>query len=80
MASVELAPELLEQDGGLTGKAAKAIRPHGVILRALARSLAISPPLTITPQELGLIADAIRAGLDDLAEVVEGVPARSAAG
>jgi adenosylmethionine-8-amino-7-oxononanoate aminotransferase len=50
MASVELAPELLEQDGGLTGKAAKAIRPHGVILRALARSLAISPPLTITPR------------------------------
>jgi len=80
MAAVELAPELLEQDGGLTGKAAKAIRRHGVILRALARSLAISPPLTITPEELGLIADAIRAGLDDLAEVVEGVPARSAAG
>ena len=36
-----------------------AIRPHGVILRALGDSLAVSPPLTITSEEIELIHDAV---------------------
>jgi adenosylmethionine-8-amino-7-oxononanoate aminotransferase len=80
LAAVGLAPEALERDPGLAGKAYKAIRPHGVILRALGRELAISPPLTITVEELGLIANAVRAGLDDLAETLEREPAQAAAG
>src|SRR5439155_22763313 len=39
MAAVGFKPELLEQDRALPAKAYKAIRPHGVILRALGREL-----------------------------------------
>ncbi len=68
LAGVELDADALARDPGLPGKAALAIRPHGVILRALGRALAISPPLIVTPGELGLIASAIEAGLDDLVQ------------
>ena len=40
----------------------------GVILRALGRALAVSPPLTISADEMRLIHDAIRAGLDALVD------------
>jgi putrescine aminotransferase len=66
MAAVAFDDELVEQDPGLAGRAAVAIRSHGVLLRALGRELAISPPLTITVEEIGIIADAVRAGLDGL--------------
>jgi adenosylmethionine-8-amino-7-oxononanoate aminotransferase len=79
MAAVAFAPEALEADPALPGKAAVAARPHGVMLRALGQALAISPPLVITPDEIGLIADGIRAGLDDLVESDVGAAARSAA-
>jgi putrescine aminotransferase len=79
MTSVELAPDLLEREPGAPVQAYKAIRPHGVILRALGRSLAFSPPLTITPDEIGQMAEAVRAGLDDLAETVERAGAQAAA-
>lgn len=66
MAAVAFEPALLQRDPALPGKAAMAVRPHGVILRALGRELAVSPPLTITVEEIGLIVDGIRAALDDL--------------
>lgn len=68
MAAVAFDPAVLESDAGLPGKAYKAIRQHGVILRALAREVAISPPLTISPDEIKMIADGVRAGLDTLVE------------
>jgi putrescine---pyruvate transaminase len=68
LAAVELDAGLLDRDPALPGKAAMGVRPHGVILRALGRELAISPPLIITVEEIGLIADGIRAALDDLVE------------
>jgi putrescine aminotransferase len=61
-------PDALAADPGLPVKAYKAIRPHGVILRALGGSLAVSPPLIISPDEIQLIHDAVRAGLDALVE------------
>lgn len=73
MAAVALDDALLAQDPSLPGKLATAIRPHGVLLRPLAREIAISPPLVITPDEIAFIAEAIRAGLDDL--VASGAPA-----
>jgi putrescine---pyruvate transaminase len=77
--AVAFEPELLERDPALPGKTAKAIRPHGVVLRALGSSLAVSPPLVVTVEELGLIADAIRAGLDDVAQTLEPVGTRATA-
>jgi adenosylmethionine-8-amino-7-oxononanoate aminotransferase len=79
MASIALEPALLERDPALPGKTSKAIRSHGVILRALGQSVAISPPLIITVEEIGLIAEAIQAGLDDVLEQIEDVPAQLAA-
>ena len=38
-----------------------------MLLRPLVRGLAVSPPLTITPEEIGQIAEAAKAGLDALA-------------
>jgi adenosylmethionine-8-amino-7-oxononanoate aminotransferase len=61
-------PDTMKADSALPVKAYKAIRPHGVILRSLASSLAVSPPLTITASEIQLIHDAVRAGLDALVE------------
>ena len=52
----------------LPTKADKAIRPHGVILRALGQALAVSPPLTITSDEIRFLRDGVRAGLDALVE------------
>jgi adenosylmethionine-8-amino-7-oxononanoate aminotransferase len=60
--------DALAADPGLPTKAYKAIRPHGVILRALGGALAVSPPLTISSDEIQLIHDAVRAGLDALVE------------
>jgi putrescine---pyruvate transaminase len=68
LASIELAPDLLERVAGAPWRAYVSVREAGVIVRPLVRSFAISPPLTITREEIGLIADGIRSGLDALAE------------
>jgi adenosylmethionine-8-amino-7-oxononanoate aminotransferase len=80
MAAVGFDPELLERDPAFPGKAAKAIRPHGVLLRGLGRELAVSPPLIITVGEISLIAEGIRAGLDDLVESGQVAVQRTTAG
>jgi putrescine---pyruvate transaminase len=74
MSAIALDPDALAADPALMGKAAASIREHGgVILRTLVQSFAVSPPLTITPDEIRLIRDGVRAGLDALVEA--GVPA-----
>jgi putrescine aminotransferase len=60
--------DALASDPALPTRAYKAIRPHGVILRALGNALAVSPPLTITSDEIQLICVAVGAGLDALVE------------
>ena len=71
---IALDPAALAADPALTNKASASIRDHGgVILRALAQALAVSPPLTISSDEIRLIHDGVRAGLDALVE--SGVPA-----
>ena len=69
MAAVELAAELLEADHGAATKFYRGVRSHGVLTRAHARGLAISPPLIVTIEQIQEIADAVRAALDDLAAV-----------
>jgi adenosylmethionine-8-amino-7-oxononanoate aminotransferase len=72
MASVELRPELIAARGGVVNEAAVAVREHGrVISRPMLRALAFSPPLTITPDELVVLGEGVRAGLDVLTERVE---------
>ena len=74
MTGIALDPSALAADPALTTKASAAVREHGgVILRALGQALAVSPPLTIGSDEIRLIHDGVRAGLDALVE--SGVPA-----
>jgi adenosylmethionine-8-amino-7-oxononanoate aminotransferase len=74
MVGVALDPSALAADPSLTVKASASVRDHGgVILRALGETLAVSPPLTIGSDEIRLIRDGVRAGLDALVE--SGVPA-----
>ena len=68
LVGIAVHPDALAADPGFTAKVALATRPHGVALRALGDALAVSPPLTITSDELQLIHDAVRAGLDSLVE------------
>ncbi len=71
VAAIAFDQDALASDPALPGKAYKAIRDHGVLLRALGQSLAVSPPLTIDSDEIGLIRDAVRLGLDALVESLQ---------
>ena len=73
LAGIAFEPAALAEDPALPGKAYRAIREHEVLIRTLGDSLAVSPPLTISPAELELIRDGVRAGLDAL--VASGVSA-----
>ncbi|MFC7340032.1 aspartate aminotransferase family protein [Saccharopolyspora griseoalba] len=64
LGAVELTPEVLD-DGGLP-RLQKKIRELGVIVRPLGKALAVSPPLIVTEEEIGLIGEAFREGLDAL--------------
>jgi putrescine---pyruvate transaminase len=73
MAAVELAPDVLDADPGAAAKLYGAARSRGLLTRAHARGLAISPPLVVTVEQIGELADAVGAALEDLAAV--GAPA-----
>jgi putrescine---pyruvate transaminase len=66
LAAIAFDQDALAADPTLPSQAYLRIRPHGVILRALGDSLAVSPPLTITSGEIELIRTAVGAGLDAL--------------
>jgi adenosylmethionine-8-amino-7-oxononanoate aminotransferase len=65
VAAVELQPEILARDAGAVAKLAAAVRRHGVILRPLAREIALSPPLVCEDDHVVMIGEAIRAALDE---------------
>jgi putrescine aminotransferase len=67
MAAVALAPDVLEREPKAPLALAKLIREAGVLLRPLGTGIASSPPLTVTSEHIGQIADALRQGLDRLA-------------
>ena len=66
MAAVELAGSVLESDPSAVAMVAAGARRHGVIVRSLGRGVAVSPPLTATPEHFATIAGAIG---DALAEM-----------
>lgn len=68
LAAVELAPEAISGSGVTPMKVFKQVREHGVIVRPLGSSIAISPPLTAAAEHFPLIAAAIASGLDELGD------------
>lgn len=67
LAAVELAPELLARDPGAPAALAREVRERDVLVRPLGAGVAASPPLTITPEHIKLIAEAVHESLDALA-------------
>jgi putrescine---pyruvate transaminase len=63
MAAVELSDELLAADPKALGTVVMTAREAGVLIRPLAKAVAISPPLTATEEHFALIAQAIEGGL-----------------
>jgi len=67
LGAVELTAELLEDDPSAVARVAASARRQGVLVRPMATSLAVSPPLTVTPEHLDLVADALGRALEDVA-------------
>jgi putrescine aminotransferase len=67
LGAVELAPEVLRRLPSAVTDLQMLARQRGVLLRPLAKALAVSPPLTIQAEQLQEIGDAFAGGLDELA-------------
>jgi len=61
LGAVELSGEVLAARPGALARLAVLARERGILLRVLGTSVAVSPPLIIEPEEIGLIAE----GLDE---------------
>lgn len=66
MAAVELSSGVLDAQPGAVAKVGGMAREAGVIVRTLGRGVAVSPPLTATPEHFKLIAEALDHALDSL--------------
>ncbi len=68
MAAIELSDEVLSDDPGAPARVVMAMRERGVLGRPLGRGVAFSPPLTIEPEQLAEIGEALYDSVNDLAE------------
>jgi putrescine---pyruvate transaminase len=66
LAGVDLAPQVLAADATAVRRWQLACRSAGLLVRPLGRGIAISPPLTITGEELELIGERLLEGLQAL--------------
>lgn len=64
LAAVELAPEVLEREPRAVALTVAAAREAGVLVRPLARAVAVSPPLTAGTEHFALITSAVEQGLE----------------
>lgn len=64
LGAVELSEEARAADPGAAARLALACRERGLLVRALATGVAVSPPLTIAEEQIAEIGDGIAAGLD----------------
>jgi putrescine aminotransferase len=64
MAAVEFDAEVLERQPRAVAVGSAAARRAGVLVRPLARALAVSPPLTAGPEHFELIGEAFEQALD----------------
>jgi adenosylmethionine-8-amino-7-oxononanoate aminotransferase len=67
LAAVELSHEVLERDPAALAKVVHAARERGVLVRPLARAIAVSPPLTLTSEHIEVIASALDEAFTSLA-------------
>ena len=72
IAGVELTPGALGADPAAVQKVARAARDHGVLVRALLSSVAVSPPLTVQSEHLALIGESLARAFDALSRPVAG--------
>lgn len=63
LAAVELSEEVLNGSPNAVARVTVAARQKGVLVRALGRGVAVSPPLTVQEEHFTLMAEAIEAGL-----------------
>ncbi|MTD52690.1 aminotransferase family protein [Amycolatopsis pithecellobii] len=67
LGAVELTPDVLECLPSAVTDLHLLVRQHGVVTRTLGKAVAVSPPLTIEPEQIHQIGAALAAGLDELA-------------
>jgi adenosylmethionine-8-amino-7-oxononanoate aminotransferase len=75
VAALEIDAEVLGRRPTAPQDVFKTARRQGVIVRPLGAGIALSPPLTATPEHFHLAAEAIGTGLDELARTLEAAPA-----
>jgi len=66
LAAVEINADVRARRPSAVADLFKGARAHGVMVRPLGAGVAVSPPLTATPEHFRLAAEAIGAGLDGL--------------
>jgi putrescine aminotransferase len=71
LAGADLAPNVLDGDARAPGRWQRACREEGVLVRPLAKGIALSPPLVADQQELDLIGTALPRSLDRLAKSLD---------
>ncbi len=74
LAAVDLDERVLERVPGAANQLGAHVREAGVITRPTLRGVPISPPLTISPDEIAQVAESLKNGLDSFAmtEAVQG--------
>ena len=74
LGAIDLDKRILEQVPGAANRLGVHVREAGTITRPSLTGVPISPPLTITPEEIGQITESLRVGLDEFAktEAVQG--------
>jgi adenosylmethionine-8-amino-7-oxononanoate aminotransferase len=63
LGAVELSDDLRAADPDAVSRLTLACREQGLLVRALATGVAVSPPLTISEQQIAAIGSGIAAGL-----------------
>lgn len=67
LAGLDLAPEVHRAAPGAVRQLALACREAGVLVRPLLRGIAVSPPLTITEEEIGTLGTMVAEGFERFA-------------
>jgi adenosylmethionine-8-amino-7-oxononanoate aminotransferase len=66
MAALEISARIMEADAGAPVRLAMLMRERGVLARPLGRGVAVSPPLTIQPEQLEMIGDTLHESVSRL--------------